>query len=216
MILGIMALKNLINNGYLLKNTQFSYVPTYTGPGHASIFTGTTPSVHGIIANNWYDKHSKTKVYCAGNGDMHTVCNCEKSVDDVDSKDGKMSPHHMLTTTIGDEMQLFNPLSKVIGISLKDRGAILSAGHSADAAYWMDSKGEWISSSFYMESLPKWLIKYQNQNPASSFLKETWNYKDSFSHNLDSLYEIEGAGIIKSTPSGNTILADLAVQITKK
>jgi len=207
--------KELINNGYLFKNTQFSYVPTYTGPGHASIFTGTTPSVHGIIANNWYDKHSKTKVYCAGNGDMHTVCNCEKSVDDVDSKDGKMSPQHMLTTTIGDEMQLFNPLSKVMGISLKDRGAILSAGHSADAAYWMDSKGEWISSSFYMQSLPKWLIKYQNQNPASSFLKDTWTYKDIFSHNLDSLYELEGAGIIKSTPSGNTILANLAVQILK-
>jgi len=207
--------KKLVNNGYFFKNTHFSYAPTYTGPGHASIFTGTTPSNHGIIANNWYDKESKIKIYCAGNGDMHTICNCEKNITDIDSQDGKMSPHHMLTTTIGDEIQLFNPESKVIGISLKDRGAILSAGHSADAAYWMDSNGDWISSSFYMDNLPDWLIKYQNENPASKFLKGNWEYKNKFSHNLDSLSLIDGFGVIKSTPYGNTILTDLAIEILK-
>ena len=207
--------KKLINNGYFLKNTHFSYVPTYTGPGHASIFTGTTPSNHGIIANNWYDKNIKKSVYCAGNGEMHTICNCSEEVEDVASSDGKMSPHHMLTTTIGDEMQLFNPSSKVIGISLKDRGAILSAGHSADAAYWMDKHGDWISSSFYMDELPVWLIEHQNKNSAAQYLVGKWKYKNSFSHNLDSLLMTNGGGIIKSTPLGNTILADLALQVLK-
>lgn len=101
--------KKLVKEGYYFKNTHFSYAPTYTGPGHASIFTGTTPAHHGIIANNWYDKDLKKSVYCAGNGDMHTICNCEQNTVDISSEDGKMSPHHMLTTTIGDEIQLFNP-----------------------------------------------------------------------------------------------------------
>lgn len=207
--------KKLVNDGYFFRNTHFSYVPTYTGPGHASIFTGTTPSSHGIIANNWYDKNKKKSVYCAGNGDMHTVCNCNENIEDIESSDGKMSPHHMLTTTIGDEIQLFNPESKVIGISLKDRGAILSAGHSADAAYWMDKNGQWITSSFYMNQLPQWLITHQNNTSASTYLKGEWSLKNHFKHNLDSLFDANGAGIIKSTPQGNTILADLSLEILK-
>ena len=76
--------------------THFSYMPTYTGPGHASIFTGTTPAVHGIIGNNWYDKESQKSVYCAGDGEMHTVCNCENHTTDVITNDGQMSPHECL------------------------------------------------------------------------------------------------------------------------
>ena len=205
--------KRLINEGHFFRNAQFGYVPTYTGPGHASIFTGTTPSVHGIIANNWYDKQASEMVYCAGDGSRETVCNCEKNHTDVISTDGKMSPHQMLTTTIGDEMQLFNPESKVIGISLKDRGAILSAGHAADAAYWMDSKGEWITSSYYMDELPDWLKEFQDENPSSNYLKGDWEVDEQFSHNLDSLFIKKGGSGIKSTPFGNTILKELAIEI---
>jgi predicted AlkP superfamily pyrophosphatase or phosphodiesterase len=79
----------------------------------------------------------------------------------------------------------------------------------------MDSNGDWISSSFYMDNLPDWLIKYQNENPASTFLKGNWEYKNKFSHNLDSLSLIDGFGVIKSTPYGNTILTDLAIEILK-
>ena len=183
--------KKIVNNGYFLKNTHFSYLPTYTGPGHASIFTGTTPSNHGIIANNWYDKNLKQSVYCAGNGEMHTICNCSQEVEDVVSSDGKMSPHHMLTTTIGDEIQLFNPSSKVIGVSLKDRGAILPAGHAANAAYWMDSEGKWITSSFYMNNLPDYVEKINDNNPSQNYLKGVWSVKGEFSHNLDNLLRLK-------------------------
>ena len=155
--------KKLITEGHFFRNCQFGYVPTYTGPGHASIFTGTTPSVHGIVANDWYDKTSGKHIYCAGDGDMHTICNCEDNNIDVQSEDGKMSPQHMLTTTFADELKLFNKNSKVFGISLKDRGAILPAGHSANGAYWMDSEGKWITSSFYMQYLPSYVEKINNE-----------------------------------------------------
>lgn len=204
--------KKLVDEGYFFRNTNFGYMPTYTGPGHASIFTGTTPSVHGIIGNSWYDKYTQTSVYCAGDGDMKTVCNCDNHATDVLSNDGQMSPHRMLTTTIGDELQLFNTGSKVIGISLKDRGAILPAGHMGDAAYWMDSNGEWISSSYYMESLPEWMLNYQKTNTVTDYLKGKWKGK-KFSYNLDSLIAQNGPNVIKSTPFGNTILKDLANEI---
>ena len=83
--------KKLVNTGHFCRNTNFGYMPTFTGPGHASIFTGTTPSTHGIIANNWFDKESEKLIYCAGDGDMHTVCNCDQKNIDIQSEDGKMS-----------------------------------------------------------------------------------------------------------------------------
>ena len=169
--------KRLINEGHFFRNAQFGYVPTYTGPGHASIYTGTTPAVHGIIANNWYDKKSGENIYCAGDGDMHTVCNCEEKNVDVQSTDGKMSPHHMLTTTFSDELKLFNNESKVFGISLKDRGAILPAGHAADGAYWLSSDGKWITSSFYMNELPNYVQRINENNPSQNYLKGEWSVK---------------------------------------
>jgi len=208
--------KKLIGEGHFFRNAQFGYVPTYTGPGHASIYTGTTPAAHGIIANDWYDKNSGEFIYCAGDGDMHTVCNCEQKNVDVQSADGKMSPHHMLTTTFADELKLFNEKSKVFGISLKDRGAILPAGHSANGAYWMNSDGKWITSSFYMESLPDYVQKINNNNTLQNYLKGEWSVKGEFAHNLDSLLLSSGGSVIKKTPFGNSILKDLAIEILKK
>ncbi len=208
--------KKLINEGHFFRNCQFGYVPTYTGPGHASIYTGTTPSVHGIVANDWYDKKSGKHIYCAGDGDMHTICNCEENNIDVQSEDGKMSPHHMATTTFGDELKLFNENSKVFGISLKDRGAILPAGHSADGAYWMDSEGKWITSSFYMQALPNYIQNINETNPAQNYLKGMWEVKGLFNHNLIDKYNLKGVSAIKNTPFGNTILKELALEIIEK
>ena len=204
--------KRLINEGHFFRNAQFGYVPTYTGPGHASIYTGTTPSVHGIIANDWYDKNSGEYIYCAGDGDMHTVCDCDQKNTDVVSADGKMSPHHMLTTTFSDELKLFNNESKVFGISLKDRGAILPAGHSANGAFWLSSDGKWITSSFYMDQLPDYIKTINDNNPSETYLKGEWAVKGKFSHNLDTLL-LTGAKSIKKTPFGNSILKDLAIDI---
>ena len=199
--------KRLINEGHFFRNCQFGYVPTYTGPGHASIYTGTTPSVHGIIANDWYNKSTGSHLYCTADEKMKTVGDTSSA--------GKMSPHNMLTTTFSDEYKLFNN-GKSIGISLKDRGAILPAGHSGDAAYWMDGIGKWISSSYYMENLPDYIQKINTNKSSKTYLKGMWSVQNEFSHNLDSILLISGGSGIKSTPFGNTILKDLAIEIIKK
>lgn len=161
--------KRLVNDGYRFKNGHFNYVPTYTGPGHASVYTGTTPASHGIIGYNWYDKTLDTSVYCAE----------DTSVASIGTQDnaGLMSPHRMTVTTIADENRLATQMrGKTIGVALKDRGAILPAGHTANAAYWFhgQDEGRWISSSFYMESLPQWVADFNSSGKAESYFK-TWN-----------------------------------------
>ena len=199
--------KKLINEGHFFRNAQFGYVPTFTGPGHASIYTGTTPSVHGIISNDWYDKTNGKSLYCSQDDEMTTIGDTSSA--------GKMSPHNMLTSTFSDELKLFND-GKVIGISLKDRGAILPAGHSGDAAYWMDGNGNWISSSYYMTTLPEWLQAENDKDKVIKYMSGIWKVKNEFTHNLDTLIKVNGRGAIKITPYGNTILNDLAIRILKE
>ena len=107
--------KRMMSEGFNCKNNHFNYVPTYTGPGHASIYTGTTPKYHGVISNNWYDKEEKKTVYCAGDDSVTSV--------GTEGAEGQMSPHRMKTTSFADENRLFTQMrGKSIGISLKDRG----------------------------------------------------------------------------------------------
>ncbi len=109
------------------------------------------PAIDGITGNEWWDYDVAADAYCTGDNQATTIGS--------PSKAGQMSPRNLLVTTIGDELRLAtNFRSKVIGIALKDRSAILPAGHSANAAYWFDdATGNWISSSYYMSELPKWL-----------------------------------------------------------
>lgn len=223
--------KRMMNAGFNCKNNHYNYVPTYTGPGHASIYTGTTPKYHGIIANNWYDKTIKKSVYCAGDKTVQSV--------GTQSTAGQMSPRRMKTTTFADENRLFTQLKgKTIGISIKDRGAILPAGHTANAAYWFNGKdeGNFISSTYYMNSLPTWVKNFNASGKASSYLK-VWDtfydintYTESgsdlntyeggfkgkstatFPYDLATLKDKNrGFDIIKATPYGNSIVADFAI-----
>jgi len=224
--------KRMMNEGFHFKNNHFNYIPTYTGPGHASVYTGTYPAIHGVIANDWYDKKIKQSVYCVQDDEVRSV--------GTEHKAGKMSPHRMKTTSITDELRLHTQQkSKVIGISLKDRGAILPAGHSANAAYWFHGKeeGKWISSSFYMEELPQWVTEFNRSGIVTSYLNETWNtlypietYTESgpdlspfedkfkgvensvFPYNLKALATDNGNyDIIRETPFGNDITTDFAI-----
>ncbi|WP_299890043.1 alkaline phosphatase PafA [uncultured Lacinutrix sp.] len=223
--------KRMVNEGFNCKNNHYNYVPTYTGPGHASIYTGTTPKYHGIIANNWYDKFIKEMVYCAEDSNVLAVGS--------ESELERMSPHRMKTTTFSDENRLFTQMKgKTIGISIKDRGAILPAGHSANAAYWFRGKneGNFITSTYYMKNLPKWVSDFNTSNVSESYLKE-WNtlydintYTESgndlnayeggfkgkdqavFPYDLAKLKDQNaGFDIIKGTPYGNSIVADFAI-----
>ena len=184
-IYGDDGFKRLINRGYRFKNAHFNYVPTFTGPGHASVFTGTSPMNHGIIGTNWLDKANNHSVYCAGDTAVSSI--------GTDDKAGKMSPHRMSVTTITDENRLATQMrSKTIGIALKDRGAILPAGHTATAAYWFHGgdEGKWITSSHYMDVLPSWVEAFNSSGKAQSYFK-TW----------DTMYPIET--YVKSGPDLN-------------
>ncbi len=161
--------KRLVGNGYMLKNAHYNYVPTYTGPGHASVYSGTTPAVHGIIGNDWWDKNAKKSVNCVEDERYKAVGNPEGN--------GDVSPWRLLSTTITDELKLFTQKrAKVIGISMKDRGAVLPAGHMANAAYWYDNKtGKFITSTYYMNALPTWVETFNAQKLADAYLNQTWN-----------------------------------------
>lgn len=227
--------KRLVNDGFNCKNNHYNYMPTSTGPGHSSVYTGTTPAYHGIVANDWYDKDAKTKVYCAEDNSVTPVGTLDA--------DGKMSPKRLLTSTVTDQLKLATQGSgKVIGVALKDRGSILPAGHAADAAYWFHGgdEGVWITSSYYMEELPKWVTKFNKSKAAQSYKKE-WNtlydittykesYKDDndfegkftgedrpvFPHDLKKLWLLnKGYDIIKATPYGNSLTTDFAIESIK-
>ncbi len=148
--------RRLISQGYSYDNCLINYLPTITAIGHTSVYTGTTPAFHGICGNNFYmDGH---KVYCCTDTTVMPVGSDNMSA-------GQMSPVNLVATTIGDQLRLHTDFrSKVIGISYKDRAAILPAGHSANAAYWLDTKNrQFISSTYYMQELPQWAKDYNAQ-----------------------------------------------------
>ncbi|TGE05333.1 alkaline phosphatase PafA [Hymenobacter fodinae] len=160
--------RRLLGEGFSYENAHYNYVPTYTGPGHASIYTGTTPSVHGIVGNNWLVREEGKGTYVTEDKTVQAVGGTAAA--------GQQSPRHMLTSTITDELRLAtNFQSKVIGVCIKDRGSILPAGHAANAAYWYDgSNGAFISSTFYQTTLPEWVQKFNQRQLAAQYLSKPW------------------------------------------
>jgi hypothetical protein len=221
--------KRLMEKGFVFHNAHFNYMPTYTAPGHSSIYTGATPSVNGIVANEWFSRKLGKTMYC-------TDDDSEKTLGDGTAKEGAMSPKNLLTTTITDELRLgTNFQGKVIGMSLKDRGAILPAGHFANWAFWYSGTGAFISSTFYGSALPNWVTEFNNEknylpyiNSGWSLLKPAADYNESlpddnpyegklfncdkpvFPYNLKAMYDKHGAEVMRSTPFGNNLLADFA------
>lgn len=149
------GLRRLVDQGYSFENTMIDYVPTVTAIGHSSIYTGSVPALHGIAGNNFYK--DGRMIYCCDDDAVSSVGS--------KSKEGKMSPRNLLATTIGDVLKIHTDYkAKVIGVALKDRAAILPAGHAADAAYWWDtSAGHFISSTYYMTKLPAWAERTNKQ-----------------------------------------------------
>jgi predicted AlkP superfamily pyrophosphatase or phosphodiesterase len=158
--------KRMLKEGFSSENNFIPYVPTYTAVGHTCIYTGSVPALTGIVGNNWFDKTTGKGVYCTDDSTVSTVGN--------NGKAGKMSPANMWVTTITDELRLSNNFkSKVIGIALKDRGSILPAGHSANAAYWYDA-GKWITSTHYMNALPTWVDQFNGKDFAGKYMSKDW------------------------------------------
>lgn len=222
--------KRLMNEGFNCKNNHYHYAITTTGPGHAAIYTGSVPAINGIVGNEWYNPLSNRNVYVVEDSTVQTVGG--KPTADA----GKMSPKNLLTTTITDQLRLSNNFkSKVFGVSIKDRGAILPAGHVANAAYWFDEEtGNWISSSFYMKDLPDWAKAFNAQKIPDKILAQKWEtllpidqYTES--EGDDQPYEselpeekkpvfphsIKNYMTIPNSPFGNTMTKDFALEILK-
>ncbi len=161
--------KRMMNGGFNCENTFIPYTPTYTAAGHASVYTGSVPAVHGIMGNYWFSKELNRNVYCTEDNSVSTVGS--------NSTAGKMSPRNMWATTITDELRLAtNFQSKVVGIAFKDRGSILPAGHSANSAYWYDNAiGGFVSSTYYMNDLPQWAKDFNDKKLADKYLQQNWN-----------------------------------------
>jgi len=221
------GLKRLMEEGKNFKNTNYNYKPTKTAPGHASIFTGTTPSVHGIVGNNWYSRAASDYVYCVKT--------------EEEGKEPAFSPARMQVNTLADEMKLMDPQAKVYGISLKDRGAILPAGHTADGAYWFEGKqGGFVTSAYYTTEEEGWLKAFNKKDVYKNYLAKGWKLsakeeayadladnraierpyteggKAEFPYDFKLAFEKYGADLIKQTPQGNEILADFAKELIKE
>lgn len=223
--------KRLLSDGYSFLNAKYNYTPTKTGPGHASIFTGTTPSKHGIVGNDWFDRTLKRNVNCVEDTLWQVVGGVSN---------GKVSPTTVTATTVTDELRLYsNFKSKVIGVSLKDRGASIPAGHNPTGAYWYDlQSGNMITSTYYMDELPTWVKEFNDEKQAEKLLDQKWEtmlpiseYNESISDQNEFESELErGMGttfpynlakpknnypLLKYTPFTNTLLTSFSMQAVK-
>ena len=227
--------KRLLSQGFSCENTMIPYTPTVTGTGHTCIYTGSVPAIHGVVANDWVERETGRPMYCASDSSVRPVGSASLS-------EGQMSPRNMLTNTIGDELRLAtNFRSKVIGISLKDRGGIFAAGHSASAAYWFDDKtGNWITSTYYTNELPAWVQQYNDRKIPDALMMTDWNllYDKSkyiqstaddkiyerplesdksrvFPHKYQSVISNKTYNTFRACPYGNTYTFDFAKEIIR-
>ncbi len=225
--------KKLVNEGYFCKNANYIHFPTYTAVGHTCIYTGTVPAINGICANDWIDSGKTFYRYCADDTNYHAVGST--------SSEDRMAPTSLLVNTITDELRISSGMnSKVIGIALKDRGGIFPAGHKANASYWYEAKSKnWITSSYYMESLPEWVNEFNRKALPDKYLNTVWNtmlpvneYTESlpddnefeekykgeerpvFPHNFPVLKD-KNPNLLRYSPFGNTLTREFAEETIK-
>jgi predicted AlkP superfamily pyrophosphatase or phosphodiesterase len=222
--------KRMLNEGFSCENTYIDYIPSVTAIGHATVYTGSVPAIHGIAGNDFIIQATGKTMYCVADSTASTVGSSSTSV-------GRMSPRNLLSSTVTDELRIAtNFRSKVIAISFKDRGSILPGGHAANAAYWYDgSSGNWVTSSYYMNELPEWVNSFNAQKLPEKYLKQDWNtlypietylqstkddarYEGAFSGTDGPTFPVKtsemmsssGLGLLTSTPYGSTLTLDMA------
>jgi predicted AlkP superfamily pyrophosphatase or phosphodiesterase len=226
------GIKRMVQGGTFCKNASYNFLINETAVGHATISTGALPSCHGIISNNWYVGLQDKTIYCVEDDRVTTVGGGNDA--------GRYSPRWLLASTLGDELKLANNFrSKVMGIALDNSAAILSAGHTADYAFWFDTEsGNWITSSYYVDSLPGWVEEFNEKRLAETYLERVWdpllpladytesgpdtseletglNGRSVFPYDLKKISTPRRRetdyNIIKYTPFGNALTKDLAI-----
>jgi predicted AlkP superfamily pyrophosphatase or phosphodiesterase len=157
----------LWKDGAVFTNAHLQHFPTVTAVGHSTILTGAAPSLSGIAGNDWYDRELGRQVASVFDPQATLLGG---------GKGAGASPRRLLVSTVGDELKMAGKgASRVIGISLKDRAAILSVGRMANAAYWFDNAtGNFISSTFYFPELPAWVKEFNAKRAVDKFAGAKW------------------------------------------
>ncbi|KQS31497.1 alkaline phosphatase PafA [Dyadobacter sp. Leaf189] len=228
------GLKRLMNEGFNCRNNHYHYALTVTAAGHSAVYTGSMPAINGIIGNEWYDNAAQKGVYCTDDNTVATVGSSNVTV-------GKMSPRNLLVSTVTDQLRIAtNFRSKTIGVAIKDRASILPAGHAASGAYWFDSKtGNFVTSTYYMPALPKWVTDYNSLKKPAEYAGKGWstllpvdqysqsskdevvweglitsNNKTTFPHELVGNAG-DAFGPVTTSPWGNTLTKEMAIAAIK-
>lgn len=198
--------KRFFDHGAVFTNAHFEHVPTVTAVGHSTFLTGATPALSGIIGNEWWDRAAKKRVTSVSDENFQLLGSSGAS-------EGS-SPNRLLQSTLGDEMKMSGKGGKVVGVSIKDRAAILPSGHMADGAYWFDGKtGNFVSSTFYFSALPEWVAQFNAMRAADKYVGKSWMGKTMAASPDAKFY-----GGLDATPFGNELILQFAekAMVTEK
>jgi len=223
--------KKMAGTGTYCKNAWYDHLITESAVGYATIATGTKPDAHGIVADYWYERMDEEIRYCIDDPAQTAI--------EAAAENGHYSPHAMMSRTLTDELRIVSQFkSKVIGVSIDPKAAILQSGHTANAAYWFNpDRGTWTTSSYYMDSLPDWTVEFNNKNYKDIYQEKIWEpllpieeYKESmaddnpfesglygqhtFPYDLKQIRKTEKISdysLLMTTPWGNTYTKDFAI-----
>lgn len=224
--------RRLVREGSFQRDAHYNYVPTQTAPGHASIYTGTTPSRHGIITNWPYNRATRHSYYIGLDTTVAPV--------GTKSTGARRSPANLLASTLADELELrTDRRARTVGVALKDRSAMMPIGRTGDEAYWFvgGNEGNFITSTWYRQALPAWLDQFNARKLPAAYLDRTWNlllprdryhtplpdnnpYEEMPAEGIPATLPLDlrvlgkgGANLdaVKQTPWGNTLTTDLAI-----
>jgi predicted AlkP superfamily pyrophosphatase or phosphodiesterase len=206
------GLKRLLTEGAVFTDASLEHYPTVTAVGHATMLTGATPSVSGIIGNDWFDRTTRASVTSVSDPTVSQLGGSGTS---------GASPRRLLVSTVGDEIKMSSRAPKgapnaprVIGMSLKDRSAILPGGHSADASYWWDTKsGNFVTSTYYVKELPPWVKAFNDQKTPDTFAGRAWTLIAKPAAPVKQLPPDRTAALydgIYASPFGNELLESFA------
>jgi predicted AlkP superfamily pyrophosphatase or phosphodiesterase len=191
----------LLTKGAVFANANYIHFPTVTAIGHSTFLTGATPSYSGIVGNDWFDREENKHVTSVSDGKTKLLGGTGEGC----------SPRRLLVSTVGDELKMSNnSKSKVIGVSLKDRAAILPAGHMANGAYWFDLKAQgFVSSTYYFQDLPGWVKDFNKSRPGDKYRGAKW-LNHVLPDDIAKLYGDNNESPLEASPYGNELVEMLA------
>ena len=206
--------KKLLSQGAVFDDAHHISFPTVTAVGHSTFLSGATPSQSGIVGNEWFDRETNKQVTSVSDSNTKLVGGT--------AANAGSSPRRLLVSTLGDEIKMSGQKTKVIGISIKDRSAILPVGHMADAAYWFDAaSNRWTTSTYYMETLPGWVTAINKSEPQRRSIGASWFPINSklddksvkpFCSMVPGLADVRYCGSLEASPWGNEIIAEMAAK----